>query len=77
MHLIISGHWQLSSKLNDLLRRDMHMAYERFASPLDVHPDTKPIGRHLPLTKCLEPGMTASALLGRDVHKLTHLAWRT
>ena len=37
----LSGHWQFSPMLNDLLRAAIPIVYERFASPLDVHPDTQ------------------------------------
>ena len=37
----LSGHWQLSPVLNDLLRAALPIAHERFAFPLDVQPDTQ------------------------------------
>ena len=37
----LSGHWQLSPTLNDLLGAALPIANKRFASPLDVHLDTQ------------------------------------
>ena len=37
----IDGHWRQASRLDSLLRGVFSIEDERFASPLDVHPDTR------------------------------------
>ena len=37
----IDGHWSQAPELDSLLRAAFSVEYERFASPLDVHPDMR------------------------------------
>ena len=62
----IDGHWSQAPELDSLLRGAFSVEYERFASPLDVHPNTRKYWTRAPFA--------ADAAFGAE-HDCYSIAW--